>query len=193
MRNLLIVALVTLLSACGFQLRGTGEDMQFALRELDVSARNAYGESVTQLQALLQDYGVNVHPGAPYRLILVNEQEKRRTASYSSGVRSAEYEITMTLDYQIRSATDLLLNRGTIEVQNYYVQDNNNLIGSDMQARQIRQELRQDMIQQLAQRLQLITPEQLDALQQQEEARIKAEIERSEQNREPQQSPIVQP
>jgi LPS-assembly lipoprotein len=34
-RNLLVIGLAGLLSACGFQLRGTG-DVQFALKELDV-------------------------------------------------------------------------------------------------------------------------------------------------------------
>ena len=36
-RNLLVIGLAGLLGACGFQLRGTG-DVQFALKELDVSA-----------------------------------------------------------------------------------------------------------------------------------------------------------
>ena len=51
-RNLLIVGLAALLSACGFQLRGTG-DTQFALKELNVTARNAYGETVQQLRDVL--------------------------------------------------------------------------------------------------------------------------------------------
>ena len=44
-RNLLVMGLAVLLSACGFQLRGTGTN-QLTITELDVSARNAYGDTV---------------------------------------------------------------------------------------------------------------------------------------------------
>ena len=39
------MGLAVLLSACGFQLRGTGTN-QLTITELDVSARNAYGDTV---------------------------------------------------------------------------------------------------------------------------------------------------
>ncbi|MFH6600592.1 LPS assembly lipoprotein LptE [Ectopseudomonas khazarica] len=198
-RNLLIIGLAGLLSACGFQLRGTG-DVQFALKELDVSARNAYGQTVQELREVLENNDVNVHPGAPYKLVLVRESENRRTASFSGGARSAEYELTLTLDYEIRGTRNLLLSNSQVEVQNYYMQDDNNLTGSDQEALQLRNELRRELIQQLSLRLQQITPAQLDQLQQAAEARAKAEAEALEAARNaresqvaPQQSPIELP
>lgn len=198
-RNLLVIGLAALLSACGFQLRGTG-DVQFALKELNVSARNAYGETVKELRDVLENNGVRVHAGAPYKLVLSNESENRRTASYSSGARTAEYELTLGLEYEIRGAQNLLLTGNKLEVQNYYQQDDNNLTGSDQEAAQLRNELRREMIQQLALRLQQITPAQLDQLQQTAEARAKAEAEALEAARSareaqvaPQQSPIELP
>ena len=198
-RNLLIIGLAGLLSACGFQLRGTG-DVQFALKELDVSARNAYGQTVQELRELLENNDVNVHPGAPYKLVLVRESENRRTASFSGGARSAEDELTMKLDYEIRGARNLLLSNNQVEVQNYYMQDDNNLTGSDQEALQLRNELRRELIQQLSLRLQQITPAQLEQLQQAAEARAQAEAEALEAARNaresqvaPQQSPIELP
>ncbi len=198
-RNLLVIGLAALLSACGFQLRGTG-DVQFALKELDVSARNAYGETVKELREILTRNDVRVHAGAPYKLVLSNESENRRTASYSSGARTAEYELTLGLEYEIRGAQNLLLTGNKLEVQNYYQQDDNNLTGSDQEAAQLRNELRRELIQQLALRLQQITPAQLDQLQQTAEARAKAEAEALEAARSareaqvaPQQSPIELP
>jgi LPS-assembly lipoprotein len=76
-RNLLVMGLAVLLSACGFQLRGTGTT-ELTIKELDVSARNAYGETVKQLRNTLQNSGVKVHSGAPYKLVLTNEQETQR-------------------------------------------------------------------------------------------------------------------
>lgn len=198
-RNLLIVGLAALLSACGFQLRGTG-DTQFALKELNVTARNAYGETVQQLRDVLESNDVKVYAGAPYTLVLSNESENRRSASYTSGARTAEYELVMALDYQIRGAQNLLLTSNRVEVQNYYQQDDNNLTGSDQEAAQLRNELRRELIEQLAQNLQQITPAQLDQLQQTAEARAKAEAEALEAARQareaevaPQQSPIELP
>lgn len=196
-RNLLVIGLAALLGACGFQLRGTG-DVQFALTELDVSARNAYGETVKQVTEVLEDNGVRVYPGAPYRLHLSNESEKQRTASYTGSARSAEYELTLALDYEIRGAKNLLLMSNQLEAQNFYALDGNNLIGSDQEAAQLRQEMRRDLVQQLVQRLQQVTPEQLDQLQQTAEAKAKAEAEALEAARQrdaaqPQQSPLQLP
>ena len=39
-RNLLVIGLAVMLSACGFQLRGTGST-ELSVKEMDVSARNA--------------------------------------------------------------------------------------------------------------------------------------------------------
>ncbi|MFV9656179.1 LPS assembly lipoprotein LptE [Pseudomonas sp. NY15366] len=198
-RNLLVIGLAGLLSACGFQLRGTG-DVQFALKELDVSARDAYGETVQQVREVLENNDVRVYAGAPYKLVITRETENRRSASYSSGARTAEYELTMALDYEIRGAQNLLLTGNKVEVQNYYQQDDNNLAGSDQEAAQLRSEMRRELIQQLAQNLQQITPAQLDQLQQTAEARAKAEAEALEAARRaresqvaPQQSPIELP
>jgi len=51
-RNLMVAGLALLLSACGFQLRGTG-DAEFALTEIDLQARDSHGQTVQQLKDLL--------------------------------------------------------------------------------------------------------------------------------------------
>jgi len=196
-RNLLVIGLATLLSACGFQLRGSG-DVQFALKELDVSARNAYGKTVSDVRDVLQNNGVKVYPGAPYNLVLSNEKEDRRAASFTSSARTAEYELNKTLEYEIRGSKNLLLLSDKLEAQSVYSQDGNNLIGNDQEAEQIRQEMNRELIQQLVLRLQQITPQQLDQLQQTAEAKAQAEAEALEaahqqQAAQPQQSPIQLP
>jgi len=85
-----------------------------------------------------------------------------------------------------------------VEVQKVYVQDGNNLIGSDEEAAQLRGEIRRDLVQQMAMRLQLINPERLAELEATARAKAKAEADaraaaakaRAEQ---PQQSPIQLP
>ncbi|MES2819380.1 MAG: LPS assembly lipoprotein LptE [Pseudomonadota bacterium] len=196
-RNLLILGLAALLSACGFQLRGTG-DVQFALTELDVTARNTYGTTVKQLSKVLENSGVRVHPGAAYQLVLVREGESQRTASYTSSARSAEQELITSLDYEIRGAKNLLLLSDSLQAQSTAVYDGNNLIGSAQESSQLRDEMRRDLIQQLVMRLQQVTPQRLDQLQQTAEARAQAEADaleaaRRAQQNQPQQSPIQLP
>lgn len=196
-RNLVVLGLTLLLSACGFQLRGTG-DVEFGLKEIDLQARNSYGETVQQLEDLLKSNGVRVYPGAKYSLNLAREQTRQRTASYTSSARSAEYELTSTLDYEFLGPQNMLLLEDSIEVQKVYVHDSNNLIGSSQEGDQLRQEMRRELLQQLTLRIQRITPAQLDRLQQEAEVKARAEAEAMEaarraQDAQPQQSPIQLP
>jgi LPS-assembly lipoprotein len=192
-RNLLVMGLAVLLSACGFQLRGTGTN-ELALKELNLTARDAYGQTVVQLRKALENSGVTVASGSPYTLDLVDERGNQRTASYSGSARSSEYELSNTLQYEIRGQNDLTLLNDKIEVQKVYVHDGNNLTGSDQEASQVRREMRNELIQRMMLRLQQITPAQLDKLQVDAKAEADAAAEAQRvMDSTPQQSPIQIP
>ncbi|AZD32007.1 LPS-assembly lipoprotein LptE [Pseudomonas chlororaphis] len=196
-RNLLVIGLAVLLSACGFQLRGTGTT-ELAIKELDLGARNAYGETVTQLRQVLQSSGVKVYAGAPYKLVLTREQESQRSLSYAGAGRSAEYEMTTVLNYEIQGQNNLTLLSDKLQVQKVYIHDGNNLVGSDQESLEVRKEMRRDLVQNMMLRLQLLTPTQLDQLQQTADARAKAEADALEAAQKaeaetPQQSPMQLP
>ncbi|MBD9603426.1 hypothetical protein IB252_26775 [Pseudomonas sp. PDM10] len=196
-RNLLVMGLAVLLSACGFQLRGTGTT-ELAIKELDLSARNAYGETVTQLRQVLESSGVKVYSGAPYKLVLTDEQESQRILSYAGAGRTGEYQVTTVLNYDIRGGRDLSLLSDKLEVQKVFMHDGNNLVGSDQEGNDARKDTRRELVQRMMLRLQQITPAQLDQLQQTAEARAKAEADaleaaqKAEANT-PRQSPIQLP
>jgi LPS-assembly lipoprotein len=196
-RNLLVMGLAVLLSACGFQLRGTGTT-ELAIKELDLSARNAYGETVTQLRQVLESSGVKVYSGAPYKLVLTDEQESQRILSYAGAGRTGEYQVTTVLNYDIRGGRDLSLLSDKLEVQKVFMHDGNNLVGSDQEGNDARKETRRELVQRMMLRLQQITPAQLDQLQQTAEARAKAEADALEaaqkaEAQTPRQSPIELP
>ncbi|PZW93735.1 LPS-assembly lipoprotein [Pseudomonas sp. 478] len=196
-RNLLVMGLAVLLSACGFQLRGTGTT-ELAIKELDLSARNAYGETVTQLRQVLESSGVKVYSGAPYKLVLTDEQESQRILSYAGAGRTGEYQVTTVLNYDIRGGRDLSLLSDKLEVQKVFMHDGNNLVGSDQEGNDARKDTRRELVQRMMLRLQQLTPTQLDQLQQTAEARAKAEADaleaaqKAEANT-PRQSPIQLP
>jgi len=196
-RNLLVIGLAVVLSACGFQLRGTGTT-ELSVKEMDVSARNAYGETVTQLRQVLERNGVNVHAGAPYRLVLTNEQENERAATYTGGSRSAEYELTTVLNYSIQGLNNLELLSDKLEVRKVYVRDGSNITGSEQEAKRAREEMRRDLVNAMVVRLQMLTPTQLDELQRKADERAQAEAAaleaaRRQQAETPQQSPMEVP
>jgi LPS-assembly lipoprotein len=193
-RNLLVIGLAVALSACGFQLRGTGTT-KMALSDLSVTARDAYGETAHQLRRSLERSGVKIHDGAPYQLNLINEAETQRTTSYSSSARSAEYELTTHIDFQIIGRHNRVLLDDSVEVNNNVTHDGSNLAGSQSASDQIRGEMRRQVVQSLLLRLQQITPQRLDALQQNADARAQAEQDAVDaaqrlQDATPQQSPL---
>ncbi|MGY2441122.1 LPS assembly lipoprotein LptE [Pseudomonas sp. SDO52101_S400] len=196
-RNLLVMGLAVLLSACGFQLRGTGTT-ELAIKELDLSARNAYGETVTQLRQVLEASGVKIVSGAPYKLYLADEQENQRILSYAGAGRTGEYQVSTVLNYDIRGEKDLLLKSDKLEVQKVFIHDGNNLVGSDQEANDARAETRRELVQRMILRLQQLTPAQLDALQKAANDRAKAEADALEAAQKaeaetPRQSPLELP
>jgi len=196
-RNLLVMGLAVLLSACGFQLRGTGTN-ELTIKDLDLTARDAYGDIVTQLRQILESSGVKIHSGAPYTLDLVNEDESEPSLSYSGASGSSEYEITTTLNYQIRGDHHLPLLEDKLRVQKIYIHDGNNLMGSDQEVQQARKEMRSQLVQNMVLRLQLLTPTQLAKLQQTADNKAKADADALEaaqriENETPRQSPVELP
>ncbi|MGF6224319.1 LPS assembly lipoprotein LptE [Pseudomonas frederiksbergensis] len=196
-RNLLVMGLAVLLSACGFQLRGTGTT-ELAIKELDLNARNAYGETVTQLRQVLESSGVKVYSGAPHKLVLTDEQESQRILSYAGAGRTGEYQMTMVLNYDIRGQSNLPLLSDKLEVQKVFIHDGNNLVGSDQEANDARKEMRRELVQRMMLRLQQLSPTQLEQLQQTADAKAKAETDALEaaqkaEAQTPRQSPIELP
>ncbi|SEM94728.1 LPS-assembly lipoprotein [Pseudomonas sp. ok272] len=196
-RNLLVMGLAVLLSACGFQLRGTGTS-ELAIKEIDLSARNAYGDTITMMRQTLQSSGVKVIAGAPYKLVFTNEQDSSRILSYVGGSQTGEYELSTVLNYEIVGNNNLSLLNDKLQVRKVVMHDGSNITGSVQENDEARKEIRRDLVQRMMLRLQQLTPAQLDALQQTADARAKAEADalRAAQNAEantPRQSPLQVP
>ncbi|KAF2409739.1 LPS assembly lipoprotein LptE [Pseudomonas antarctica] len=196
-RNLLVMGLAVLLSACGFQLRGTGTN-ELSLKELDLSARNAYGDTVTQLRQTLENSGVRVYTGATYKLNLVDERETQRNLSYASAGRASDIELSTALNFEVQGRDHLPLMGDKIEVQKVVSHDGNNLVGSDSEIIQVRKEMRRELIQRMMVRLQQLTPEKLAALQLTADNKAKADADALKAAKEyedntPKQSPVEVP
>ena len=198
-RTITVLGLAFLLTACGFQLRGTGT-MQMALTELNFAARDALSPLGKQVKQGLDNNQVTISSSAPFTLYVGAEETSRRTASFTAGTRSAEYRITSSATYELRSGNLPALIKDRVEVQRTYAHNQDNVTGSGQEEAMLREEMRRDLVMQLMIRLQAITPAQLQDLQDRAERRQAAEQEAraaamraQQQADEPQQSPIILP
>lgn len=151
-----------LLSACGFQLRGTGMDTTMSLEALHVSAQDNHSPTRQQVLDALRSSGVAVRSTAPYHLQLLREPQYRRAVSSSSRSAPAEYEIRRELIFQItNSAGQPLIGPETLSTQRAYVSDRDNLVGSSEEEALLQREMRQDLTRQLMFRLSHISADEL--------------------------------
>lgn len=163
-RHLLSCALLgasLLLSACGFQLRGTGVD-SFHINELQVSALDSHSQTQPLLLDALRNNGVTVRNSAPYHLQLLGEPVYRRALNSSGRASSAEYNLQQQLVYQITDAAGRpLIGPETLSTQRAYVSDRDNLVGSSEEEALLRREMRQELTRQLILRLSHINADDL--------------------------------
>lgn len=198
-RSITVLSLALILTACGFQLRGTGTT-QMALSELNFAARDALSPLGKEVQNSLANNKVVVSSSAPFTLYIGPEETSRRTASFTAGTRSAEYTLTSAVTYELRSGRLPALLQDSVAVQRTYAYSQDNVTGSGQEEALLREEMRRELVMQLMMRLQAVTPAQLQGLQEQAERKVQAEAEareaerrRAEQFDQPQQSPILLP
>ncbi|NLY12801.1 MAG: hypothetical protein GXZ10_04200 [Gammaproteobacteria bacterium] len=197
-RSITVLSLAFLMTACGFQLRGTGT-MQMALTELNFAARDALSPLGKEVQSSLKNSKVQIANSAPFTLYLGPEETSRRTASFTAGTRSAEYTLTSAVTYELRAGSLPTLLQDRVEVQRTYAYNQDNVTGSGQEEALLREEMRRDLVMQLMMRLQAITPQQLQDLKEQAQRKEHAEAQareaaiRAQQLDEPQQSPISFP
>lgn len=185
--QLLTLSLALLLTACGFQLRGTGHD-QLALKELRFSSDDQLAPLAMQLQEQLRTRGVTLTGSAEYSLHLGREIHQQRTVSFTAGTRSSEQLLTSTVDYEIRSGRLPALITGQAEVQRTQYANQSHASASSEEVRLLRNEMRNELLMQLMQRLQALQPAQLEQLRQ--AAQLKADTEAA--SREAEQQRLLQ-
>lgn len=197
-RSITVLGLAFVLTACGFQLRGTGTT-QMALTELNFAARDALSPLGKEVKSTLANNKVLVTTSAPFTLYIGPEETSRRTASFTPGTRSAEYQLTSSVTYELRSGSLPALLQDRVEVQRTYAYSQDNVTASGQEEALLREEMRRELVMQLMMRLQAVTPDQLQGLKEQAERKAQAEAQareaaiRARQLEQPQQSPIILP
>jgi LPS-assembly lipoprotein len=93
-----------LISACGWQLRGL--DNQPTLDQLTVVSSNRYAPLTLALFETMQQQDVTHQPNAPLQLHLGEAKLRKRVVAVTSIGSPSQYELTLSVDYQYRVATE---------------------------------------------------------------------------------------
>lgn len=138
---------ISLLSACGFALRGS-HILPASLAEIAVSAPSDATER--HLLTVLHRSGTKVVDAAPVVLHVYQEDIKRQTSSVDSRAKAAEYTLFYNVSYQLRNAQgEALQTERSIRLRRTYQFDNTRIVGKHEEENTLIDELRQQAMNQM--------------------------------------------
>lgn len=146
---MLLVLLVLSASGCGFKLRGL-YDIPESLSRVAIISEQRDSELSLILEQSLQANGVLIDDQAPYRIELLEENMTRRTLSLDSSARASEYELRGEVTFQVTDQEgQLVLTPRSLTSERSYNVDSSNITASESQEPILRQQIRQDLAQQI--------------------------------------------
>ncbi len=160
-KTALLLALVTTLSACGFQLRGS-YDMPALLQNLRVEAAT-HSPLKPELELALQTTGVNTAEAGDLKLVIEHEKLNRQTTTVDNRAKVSEYTLVYDVQYRLRYSADNrpAEERHTLLLRRSYQYDNTSIVGKNTEEATLTEELRRDVVQQIVRQLSAVRAERL--------------------------------
>lgn len=152
-----VLVLIALLSGCGFTLRGTAE-LSPALQPLYVDVENTTAIS-REVVRVLVDNNIsltNDTAAASHRLEVGGETSSERAISVNATARAGEYELVMSVQFQLRRGAEIVLQPQQLTTSKVYLADPENAVAKNEEAELIRTEMRKELAQQILRRLQAV-------------------------------------
>lgn len=159
LRVLTILLLINTLIACGFQLRGSGDNTTVLpddWKNMALIIGNQNSEFSRELMSRFEVNGVNWtdRNAANYVLIVGGERFEQRNLSLNSEARAAEFELTMSANFSVRAADGTVAIAETqASVFKQMENDPRNVVGKSEEIRLLRGEMRAELAQQIMRRV----------------------------------------
>ena len=154
-RSLLVTAIAllhTLLSACGFHLRGDVE-LPPALQETYLESKNPYTGMARALRVELEAAGGRVMESSEHAaavLHVVREISENRVLSVGSTGKASEYELFDEVVFSLSDAEGkVLIERQSLRMTRDLVFDETELLGKISEAESIHRQMRRNMARQI--------------------------------------------
>lgn len=149
-----VLASLTLIAAlfiqgCGFQLRGSTNSISTSYGSVHV-VNNSGDEAFRKIveQALL-DTGTKVTATSSNQLEILATKEDKRTASYSSRGKSAEYELLKEISFQFKRGDEILIPATTFHARRSYLYRETAAVGKAEEENILKREMSQDLAQRI--------------------------------------------
>lgn len=144
---LIVGVLLSLLSACGWHLRGSDSSHLQQTLHLQGNTGDIYHEIE---KTLVRHHWLAGPTEATRQIVLSDERFKRHFRSMNSQAQTTEYELILSITYEVRDHQgSVLINPTSVERSRYYQYHRHTATASDKQ----QADLRKEMAQQLAQHI----------------------------------------
>jgi LPS-assembly lipoprotein len=155
-RLVLLLCTATALSSCGFSLRGTAV-LPAELQTMQVQSADPNSDITRELRRVLRnnDVSVDAAESSGYSLQVGQEQNSERALSVNSQARAGEYQLTMSVPFQLLNAGTPVLGPETITLERVYLADPENAAAKSDEAQLIQREMRRELALQILRRLQV--------------------------------------
>lgn len=150
-KNLLLLLLLTAVTACGWHLRGS---QTLPLDFERVALTGVSGALRTELEDQLAASGVVVSTSEPqFTLAFANERQSRRTAALSADAVAAEYEFNQSVDFEVFAADGSLLGQDSAQLTRSVSFDPDQVLGSANEAQLVQREMARELATQIIRKL----------------------------------------
>lgn len=157
LRLAVLACVLVALSSCGFALRGSAS-LPPELQTLQVRSADANSDIARELRRALRNNDVEAQDAAQdngYSLQVGQEQSSERALSVNSQARAGEYQLTMSVPFQLLNAGTTVLGPETITLERVYLADPENAAAKSDEALLIQREMRRELALQILRRLQV--------------------------------------
>lgn len=154
---LVSLTLACVLTACGFQLRGTGgTSLPESWKKMFLSTGNPNGELSRELQSTFSANDITWVDTelANYTLSVGGEKFKQRNLSINAQARASEFELTMSTVFSVRNAAgEQVIEASEATVVKQMENDPSNVVGKAEEVRLLKTEMRTELVQQILRRV----------------------------------------
>ena len=154
-----ILGITCLLSACGFQLRGTSDDgtqIPVAWKSMHLVTGNPNSEFSRDVFSRFAANGVQwmEREDANFSLLLGSERFSQRNLSLNAEARAAEFELTMRAQFRVLDADNNEVIKSTnVAVVKQMENDPRNVVGKAEEVSLLKAEMRAELAQQIMRRI----------------------------------------
>lgn len=147
---------ICMLSACGFHLRGM-IDVPSWLTDVAIVSPVNNPEFTSRLKAQLEAYKISVNPdpaSATYWLVLNQAEFNQQIVSIGASTNPRQYHLSLLIGFTIQTKNGKIIQpQKNIQINRQFTSNNDRILGSDFEQTVIVNEMRQEAVNQVINRI----------------------------------------